>query len=203
MPAEEVMSLPVHLFDFLGASLGFIATCYYIRVNVWAWPISLIAYLVDITLYFYSGLYADSILNVFFFALTLYGWQQWLRGGSNSSTLPISNLTFRVALWLAVIAVGGTVLGATLLHAYTDSQVPWWDALTAVLSLIAQWLTCKKIIQNWQFWFVIDVMYAGMYFYKGIPLHAFLQIIYLGMAVIGYCHWKRQYLAQEPIFLGN
>lgn len=63
--------------------------------------------------------------------------------------LPISNLSWRLAVILSVLAAGGIWGVAELLKHFTNSQVPYLDAVTTVLSLIAQWMICKKIIQTW------------------------------------------------------
>mgnify|MGYP000713545896 CR=1 FL=1 len=69
--------------------------------------------------------------------------------------------------------------------------MPYLDATTTVLSLIAQWMVCKKIIENWILWFVVDAIYVFLYFYKDIPAHGVLLIIYLGLAVAGFIRWRK------------
>ena len=79
-----------------------------------------------------------------------------------------------------MLSIGGIFATAQLLKNFTDSQIPYLDAITTVLSWIAQWMICKKIIETWFLWFVVDVIYVGLYFYKGIPAHGILLMIYLG-----------------------
>jgi len=61
-----------------------------------------------------------------------------------------------------------------------------------VVSLIAQWLMCRKIIETWSLWFFVDACYVGMHYLKGIPMHALVSCIYLGMAIVGYLLWQKQ-----------
>lgn len=180
------------LLDCSGAGLSFLATIAFIRASVVAWPLSLLACSINLILYFRVGIYADTALEIFFFLSTFYGWYQWQRGSALRSQLTITSLPYQTMLNLFAIALLGISIVYLLLCNYTDSRIPFWDASTAVLCIIAQWLTCKKIMQNWILWFVVDVIYAGIYFYKGIPLHALLQGIYLAMAVIGYYNWQKK-----------
>jgi nicotinamide mononucleotide transporter len=82
------------------------------------------------------------------------------------------------------------VLGFTL-HQYTDASLPYWDSTTTILSFTGMWLTARKKIENWVFWFIVDIIATGVYFYKGIYFYAFLYMIYIGMAVSGFITWKK------------
>lgn len=189
MPAEENMI--IHILDIIGAVGAFIATIAYIRVSLWAWPISLLAIFVDIFLYYQQGIYGDMSLQLVYLAFTIYGWYQWKFGGKEQQGLPITSITLKQVLLLTAIAVLSIYVMFIILTNYTDSHVPFWDAATTILSLIAQWMVCRKIIENWILWFVIDGAYAVLYFYKNIPAHSLLQLVYLGMAIVGYIYWLK------------
>jgi nicotinamide mononucleotide transporter len=181
----------VFTLDVLGSIFGFLSTVCYVCVSTWAWPIGLVAILIDMYLYLKTGIYGDMALNGVYLVMTFYGWWQWKYGGEQKTELPISSLSRRTGFVLGAIFVVCTIVLATFLHEFTDSQVPWWDASTTVLSLIAQWLICRKVIQCWHLWFIIDGLFANMYLYKGIPAHAGLQLVYMLLAVLGYLKWKK------------
>ena len=182
----------IELLDLSGSVLAFTSTVFYVRINPLAWPVGLLAILIDISLYFKKGLFGDTCLNGVYFILTLYGWYRWKFGGKSRSELPISSINKKLALKLLLIASIGIYAAFFILSRYTNSKVPLWDATTTILSLIAEWMICNKIIQNWILWFLVDSMYVGLYFYKGIPIHGTLNIIYLFMAVSGYLKWKKE-----------
>ena len=180
-----------HSLDILGSIFALISTLYYIKADKLAWPIGLVAICINGILYFQTGIYGDMSLEGIYFVSTFYGWYQWSRGGNNHAELEITHLTKNNAFLLTTIAVISISNPAyTLIH-FTNSQVPYWDATTTVLSLVAQWLICKKIIECWIMWFIVDALYVGLYIYKGIPAHSVLLIIYLGLAVAGYIRWYR------------
>ncbi|MCK4608783.1 MAG: nicotinamide mononucleotide transporter [Gammaproteobacteria bacterium] len=182
----------ISIFDLFGAVCSFTSTIFYMRINVLAWPIGLLSSSINIFLCLNKALYGDAGLHGIYLILTLYGWYQWKFGGQNHAELPISTISrqlFSKLMVIALIAIFSLVL---VLKHYTNSQIPVWDATTTVLSLIAQWLMCRKIIETWVLWFFIDAMYGGIYIFKGLPFHGGLQLIYVGMAVIGFWHWKMQ-----------
>lgn len=178
--------------DWLGSLSDLISNIFYVKINPLAWPISIVAFLLDIVLYFERGLYADTGLNIIYLVLTLYGLYLWCFGGKNRTALPITHITFGQVQALTLVTIFGTIAVDLILRKYTDSRLPFWDAFTAVFSLVGEWLLCKKILQNWLVWFVLNGLYAGIYFYKGIPVHAFLQILYFGFAIVGYFYWRNK-----------
>jgi len=163
----------IHSFDIVGSIFSFLSTIYYIRAKNTAWPLALLAISVNLALYTLTGLYADAGKESIYLFFSLYGWYWWTHIGKNHNERHITNITATHALVLSGIT-GFSIYALSLFLLYfTNSQVPYWDAMTTVLSLAAQWLICRKIIQCWVLWFIVDAMYAGLYFYKGIPVHGF------------------------------
>ncbi len=180
------------LLDPLGSIFSSISTVLYVLAHWLAWPASLVAILINGYLYYSTGLYADMTKETIYLALTLYGWYEWLRGGKNHQPMPIGHITWREIIWLVVIFFVGTVVAFELLLHFTSSKVPLWDASTTVLSLIAEWMVCRKYIENWILWGVVDALYIGLYFHKGLPAHGLEMSAYVIVAVIGYCWWWRK-----------
>jgi nicotinamide mononucleotide transporter len=179
----------IHALDITGSIFSFLSTLFYVLASVWAWPIGIVATLINGSLYGITGIYGDMSLEVIYFISMFYGWYQWRRGGKQHKALPVTRLTPNLSGILAAIGVGGTVVAYFILKNYTNSHVPALDASTTAFSLIAQWMTCKKILECWMVWFCVDAVYVGLYIYKGIPFHSVLLFVYLGMAIAGYIRW--------------
>ena len=178
--------------DIIGAIFSFISTLFYIRASSHAWPVALIAISINILLYLKTGLYADAAKESIYWVSSILGWYWWLRSNLNNEKLAIHNLTAKQGLIISgIVGLSICLLTFSLIH-LTSSQVPYWDATTTILSLAAQWLICRKIIECWILWFIVDALYAGLYFYKGIPAHGILLCAYTIMAVIGYFVWLAQ-----------
>ena len=125
-------------------------------------------------------------------ALGFYGWWHWLHGGPRRDDLPVTAASprLRVALGLAVVV--GTVAFGTFLDAATDSTVPYPDAATTVLSITAQLLLTRKLIETWPVWiFGVNVPYVAIYLYKGLALTAALQLVFIALSVAGWIAWRR------------
>jgi nicotinamide mononucleotide transporter len=89
------------------------------------------------------------------------------------------------------VVLHGAIYG--LLVSFTDSTVPFWDALTTALSVVAMWMLSRKYIEQWLVWGVVDAVTVGLYLYKEIPLTAALYALYTVLAVAGWLRWRKVY----------
>jgi len=156
-----------------------------------AFPLGFVATLLNATLYYHSGLFADSSLELIYSVSMIYGWYQWSYGGEDGGELGISHISRSMLLSLLGIALLATGLLTFLLQTHTPSTFPLRDALTTVLSLSATFLTCKKIIEGWFVWCVVDALYTELYFQAGLSFHVVLFGLYVGLALVGWWRWKR------------
>ncbi|KTD24803.1 nicotinamide riboside transporter PnuC [Legionella lansingensis] len=180
--------------DVLGAMISLLATYYFIRLNSKAWLISLMATSMNGWLYWQKGIYADTILESFYFLSACYGWYVWRMPTRQNNLLIIRLLSLKQSFLFIALTLVLFMFIAVLLSTFTDSNVVILDALTTSLSIVAQVLMCYKIILTWILWFITDAIYAYMYLHKQIPFHSMMMLVYLGMAIIGYCNWKKQYI---------
>lgn len=177
--------------DKLGALLSFTSTIAYTRGKLIAWPVGILACLVNGYLYIVKGIYADAVLECFFIALSIQGWWQWKKDLRTQGELSIRHISLNESMTL--LTIGCLMSGALgfLLHQYTPSTVPYVDAITATFSLLAQWMIGRKIIECWVVWFVVDSAYVWLYASKTIPYHSAMMICYVGIAVLGYIRWHK------------
>jgi nicotinamide mononucleotide transporter len=72
-----------------------------------------------------------------------------------------------------------------------QGAAPFWDALTTVLSLAAQYLLSRKRFENWFLWIAADIIYVPLYFSRALPLIAVLYFVFLVMCIVGLMEWAR------------
>jgi nicotinamide mononucleotide transporter len=121
----------------------------------------------------------------------VYGWYEWLYGGANRTELRVTRTPRPVAALLVVIAAAGSALLGILLHRTTDAALPFMDSFLSSTSLVAQWMMTKKLLESWLVWIAVDVLYVGMFVFKGLYLTAGLYAVFLALAVRGYVDWRR------------
>jgi nicotinamide mononucleotide transporter len=180
-------------FDWL-ETFGFISGAWgvwlQVRENIWNWPIQLVSSGLYVVVFFNARLFSDAGLNALYVLLYVFGWYSWLRGGTDHSALVISRISLRQVLVLAAITAAATAGWTVFLTSIHDSA-PFLDALTTVLSLIALYLTGRKVFESWHLWIFVNLVYIGLYVYKQLDLTAVLYAIFAALSVAGLLNWRR------------
>lgn len=177
--------------EVVAVVFGIVSVYLSVRENIWSWPTALVNVALSAVLFYQTGLYSDLGLQVVYFVLSIYGWYEWLYGGAGRTELHVSR-TPR-AVWIAVSAIGiafWAVDGYATSH-LPNVSLPYVDAGTATVSLVAQYLMTRKYLENWTLWILVDVVYVGMLIFKGLNLLSFNYAIYLALAVMGHVAWKK------------
>ena len=65
-----------------------------------------------------------------------------------------------------------------------------------VLSLFATWLTARGKLENWLYWIVVDAVQAWLFAARGLVFTAFLFVVYLVIASVGFIEWLKTYQRQ-------
>jgi nicotinamide mononucleotide transporter len=154
------------------------------------WPITFLADLLYLLVFYQARLFSDALLQIFFVAFTLYGWWHWWRGVTQEGEVRIVALDARG--WIAGLltgAVGAVLLG--WLMERVGAALPHLDAALASYSLVASWWQARKHIANWWLWIVVDLVYVGEYLYKDLRATALLYAGLVALAVLGLRDWRR------------
>lgn len=164
-----------------------------IREVHWGWPLAIVSSLMYFALFWRSKLYGDAVLQVFFAVVACWGWFQWLRGvRADGSTLKVSAMTRHGLAGVVILCAVLWPLTGLFLKTYTDTDVPWWDAFPTAVSVVAQFLLGRKLIENWLMWIVVNVVSVGLFAFKGLWLTALLYLIFIGLSVVGLRAWQRK-----------
>jgi nicotinamide mononucleotide transporter len=89
------------------------------------------------------------------------------------------------------VSVALTAVLWFVLSNYTDSPVPFGDALTTAFSITATWMLAHRIIEQWWVWLFVDALSAALYVWRGLYPTAFLFCCYAVASIIGYFTWKK------------
>ena len=182
--------------EIIADLFGFVCVGLTIRRNIWCWPAGLVQVALYAWVFYQAKLYSDVILQVVYVVLQIYGWYYWLHGGPVESEPPIVRLgRAGLAGWVVGAAAGGLALGSVMAR-LTDASLPYWDAAIVSLSLVAQFLLSRKVLENWLFWIVVDVLAVGAYLAKDLYATTVLYGVFLAMAVLGWFAWRSTYRKQ-------
>ena len=168
-----------------------------IRENIWCWLCAGISTAIYVYLYFSAKLYMESVLNVFYFAMAIYGWLVWRSGNAGDGTIAVTTWAVKVhAAAGAVIAVM-VIASGFLLDRYTDAAFPYIDSATTFAAIWATFLVARKVLENWWYWLVIDVVSIFIYWSRGLELTSALFVLYVLMIPFGLASWTRSLREQR------
>lgn len=158
----------------------------------WNWPLGLVGVVMyGMHAWFIWGLYADALLQIFYFGTGVIGWYWWYRGGDNKSAAKVGDLdTTAKGAILLLIALSTGLLGDYLAKS-TDSVVPYLDSFTTVTCLIAQILLMLRNRFTWVLWVIADVVYVYMFYVKGLNILAVEYFLFTLNAAFGYWMWTK------------
>jgi nicotinamide mononucleotide transporter len=138
------------------------------------------------------------MLQIVCFGLMVYGWYEWLHGGANRKELPVTNTPGWA--WTSGIIAGvlGSAMTIWIQLKFTDNPNPYVDSSLLAWSLVAQWMTARKWLQNWILWVIINTISIPLYIVRGLWPTVVLYIALWVLAILGYREWRRT-LVPAPV----
>ena len=154
--------------EAMASLFGLLSVWLAARENIWYYPTGIISVALFAWIFYEVKLYADVTLQAVFLILSVYGWVIWLTKRGSRKVRPTTSLGR--GGWLTLILVTPVIsyTWGYALHAYTDAAIPYLDATIATMSMAAQFLLSRKVLENWYLWIVVDVLSIGVYWYKGL-----------------------------------
>jgi nicotinamide mononucleotide transporter len=190
--------------EWVAVAFAFAYVLLAIRQNAWCWFTSIVSSAIFLGLFARAGLPMQAWLQGFYIAMAAYGAWAWRRGAGQGGELPVSRWPVaRHAVAIAVVGAAGVVNGAWVAREAPDGLVPYVDALTAWFSVFATWLVARKVIENWLYWIVADLVAAALYWSQGLFATSILFVAYALLAVSGYRQWREDLRRQAMLAEGE
>ncbi len=165
------------------------------RQSQWCWPAALGSTVIYVVLFYEVALLSESLLNLYYMAMAVYGWWSWRQGRANK-VLPITTRSLNWHLLFIGVGVVASLLWGYLMANHTQADHPYLDAATSCFAVMTTWLVTRKVLENWLYWIVIDALSIWLYVQKELAMTAALFVAYVVMATLGYLSWRR--LAVAP-----
>ena len=170
-----------------------------IRENIWCWFCAGVSTAIFVYVYFGAKLYMESVLNIFYFGMAIYGWYVWQSGKGSGKTIPVTTWPANVHIIAAGVIVVLVASSGLLLSTYTDAAFPYVDSATTFAAMWATFLIARKVLENWWYWLVIDVVSIFIYWSRGLELTSLLFVLYVIMIPFGLMAWRRSLNKQREV----
>ncbi|MEG0519276.1 MAG: nicotinamide riboside transporter PnuC, partial [Bacteroidales bacterium] len=144
-----------------------------------------------------SELYAAMGFQIYYLAISIYGWAEWKKSEKEIETTQQLSIFYRNPSWCVITAstiVFFTVflLLLTVLKNLTGDPMPVSDAAATSLSVVATYWLSKSYRAQWLIWIVVNVITVALCLSQELYPTSILYLIYTVSALYGYFHWGKK-----------
>jgi nicotinamide mononucleotide transporter len=185
----------IKIFEWLATITGFLYIYYTIREDTRLWIYGIISSAFFAWVFFKSLIYANSLLYIYYVIIGFYGWYAWSRSEKESDKEAKLTIHRSSAKMLIAYIAASVILAIPvyfILRKFSDSDAPLIDAVLTTGGMVATWMLTRKLIEQWIFWIVIDLIWCGLMIYKGMYPTLLLFMAYTILAFKGYSEWKKE-----------
>ncbi|MGI8954824.1 MAG: nicotinamide riboside transporter PnuC [Nocardioidaceae bacterium] len=189
--------------EIVGNGFGLASAVFGMRRLVLAWPIGIVGNVLLFTV-FVGGvlskpqtydLWGQAGRQVFFVAVSVYGWQQWRRRrasgeAADGRAVQPTWAGRRGLIELAVLAVVGMAVFYPVLKAL-GSWGPLPDAWILTGSILATWGMARGWVEFWLIWIAVDAVGVPLLFASGYYPSAVMYLVYGVFCAFGFATWWR------------
>jgi len=147
---------------------------------------------------FKAKYYGEVCLNILYYApLQFYGFYVWQKNMNNEThEVNKKRMTNKLRLILAAVVIIATVAYGYFLD-ILGGELPYVDALSTVVSVVAMIISIKMYTEQWALWIVVNVVTVIMWcvaFINGSDSVATLLMwmVYLLNSVFAFIKWKKE-----------
>ncbi len=179
--------------EVAGIVFGLISSICSMRNSVWVYPTGIVSTLIFVYILLKFNLLGDTIINGYYFVMSIYGWYIWTKKVTPTQTTPITKATKNDYTYSLGIFLSTMFFIYIIYYVFEkfEGWVSYIDILTTGLFFVGMWMLAKKKLENWLFLLMGNVISVPLYFYKGLTLSSFLYVIFVIISIFGYLAWKK------------
>ncbi|QCX54143.1 nicotinamide riboside transporter PnuC [Elizabethkingia sp. JS20170427COW] len=184
---QEILSKTTWI-EWLGVSFAVGQVLLAQKNNIHNYLFGIAGVLLAMYVKFHAKLYAEFSLDFYYLIMSIYGWLFW-KFGKQKAEAPVSFTTRTELVKAALIVVFTFCFFFLALHHFTDSDVPFWDAIATSFAWAGMWLMAKRKIENWIFLNISNFIAIPLLIHKDLYLYSGLTIFLFIVAFFGYRNW--------------
>lgn len=199
------------VLETIATLFGIVSVYYTYKRNIWVYPTTIISTFIFIYLFFDWGLYGETIINIYYTVMAIYGWILWQKNlEEDHQHVDVFWATKKEYLFAALLFVFSFLFILTIYYFRPVIQnkfdwsyishcklhytfVDFIDASTTAIFLIGMWLMARRKIENWIFWILGDIIMIPLMIYKGAIITSSQYMVLLVISVIGLIDWVKVY----------
>lgn len=176
--------------EAIAAALGLVNAYLLVRRSIWNYAFGIAAVTLYGWIFFHAKLYSDTLLQVFYGVVQVYGWSNWASSKQAFGEVVVLRLSGGARLGWVLGIVGATAAWGWVMHRFTDAAAPWLDAGVAMTAVVAQLLLTRRKIETWYLWIAVNVMSIVLYASRELYVTTALYCVLLGFATWSLVAWR-------------
>ncbi|WP_329903377.1 nicotinamide riboside transporter PnuC [Porphyromonas pogonae] len=189
--------ITAHWIELLAAFINFIWVYLEFKASTWLWPVGIILPMLYIVVSLNAHFYGNVIINVYYLVTSIIGWIMWLRKGNSQEAAPITDISRRAVFISLGLGIVGYISAYILLKSYTDSLVPWADALATIISFIGMIWLANKWQQHWFCWMIANFISIFIFYASRDYISTFVFFVNTIVSVLGFFNWRKMKMQQN------
>lgn len=197
------------LLEVIASILGIASVFFSMRRNIWVFPTGIVSTFLYIYLYFNWGLYGESLINLYYTVMSIYGWFLWSKNTEEDhvhvKVYWASKKDYQKAIglfvftFLFILAIyfyrplidSGFDFEAKHQLGFHYTVIDYIDASLTGIFLIGMWMMAKQKVDNWIFWIIGDLIMIPLLLYKGYGISSIQYLVFTILAIKGLIEWKK------------
>ncbi|WP_312075900.1 nicotinamide riboside transporter PnuC [Chryseobacterium sp.] len=196
------------ILEAVAAVFGILSVYFSVKKNIWLYPTGIISTVLYVYILFNFGLLGDCLINVYYSAMSIYGWILWSKNTEDQIHVDVQKANMRDWISSFILFIISTVVVTAVYYykPFIDNNfssdgvnfgfyhLDWanlMDIFTTSVFLVGMWLMAKRRVENWYFWIIGDVICVPMMLYKGLGITSVQYLVFTVMAINGLIAWKK------------
>ncbi len=176
--------------EFIATVLSLVYIILSVKQKVSMWIFGFTSSALNFYVFFDSDIFASASLQVYYLAVSVYGWFTWRTQKTSENQLIVSRTSRPYALKMSGI-FGVIFFGYLFVLLQTKSEIPYSDSALAALSIVATWMLARKKIEHWILWIFVNSYSVVLFWYLDLYFYSFLFVVFEIMAFVGYAEWRK------------
>ena len=185
----------VFYLEIIAVFTGILSVWLTSKENVLLYPIGICSVSIWIYLCWIGDLFGQSIINLFFLIMNIYGWYNWqLKDDSQKFKIQIKNNNTTENLMVIIASIFLSALVFMVINQFQKEDASLFyvmlESIITGMNFTAMWLMAWKRIEHWYLWIIGDIMCIPLFIHKDYILGVIQFTIFIIIAYQGLKDWK-------------
>lgn len=193
---------PILWREIVGNGFGLASALLGMRRKVAAWPIGIVGNIVLFTVFlggvFHTpqnlDLWGQSGRQIFFFAVSVYGWYRWYQYRKQADTGDVGVKVRWAGTRGRLLLLGAAVVLWVAFYFTLQALGSWGPAADAWIltgSVLATYGMARGWVEFWLIWIAVDLVGVPLLLVAGFYPSALMYVIYGAFCLVGFVSWLR------------